>query len=223
MGTLLYPIFEECKKYTLDSYWKDILSDCSINRFPMGARYDPKRNTLTIKTKSHSSVHALPTEPVELYTVLVKIFREELGLKSDREVALQRDKLERIIEARNNAKEGEWKKIKTKLIRDEILMEFTEKLCKEYKLSGTETRKLHSLISLGFQFKSLISDDVVYEDGQITEIRGLEFDEKKKKFFLSSPPIIPNKSDRSTNKDKMYSFLDKFIRSYNTKRTKTNT
>ncbi len=222
---LIYPIFAECKDYTLDPFWQDIFFKCACNRFPRNLRYDNKNHTINIKTpcaggRSKTEVVDITDDPVEIFQVMMLIFREKLGLRSSRDLQTQVLELEDIKEKNKIDLDCDWKKLKPRTLKDELIMNYVMKLIKEHNLEPKESKILLPIIYLGFQYKKLTADHVDYENGVINNIIGLEFDPEEKKFYITNEPKVISKSEKTVQPRRFWRDVDKFLRDYRSKRLK---
>jgi hypothetical protein len=212
---IIFPIFEECKSYTLDSCWIDCFSNFACNRFPPGVRYDAKHGNLVIKIGKTIESIALPEESSQLFTTLMTIMKQKLGMRSTRDLKIQKEEIEHTIKQRNIDLECDFKKIKPKYIKDQLIMNYIISLKEKYTLNPSEYNSVVSLIQLGFQFKSLTSDNVVYQNGAIQSIDGLEYNVKKRKFTIPPYPKVCAKVEKVSTADKFVTGIHKFIKDNN--------
>jgi hypothetical protein len=227
---ILHPIFEECKRYTLDPYWQDIFSGCAKNNFPMGIRYDPVQKNIMIKKDAKKpEVISLPTRKgdtpnaAQLYKVMMQIFKEKLHMRSSRDLQLQKEDMDELCKKNIMDLDCEWKDIKPKHLKDQLLLNYIYYLKQQYNLSPVEIKQAMSTIQLGFQFKSLLPSDVEFS-GTITNIKGLSFDEEKRIFSIpikkTPTQSMLQKNSEKPSTHKFHQLLDKFIRDYNAKSTR---
>lgn len=183
----IFPIFDECKKYTLDEYWQHVFSCCAKNKFPHGLKYDDKQHAVFVKNpklkRVYDTIH-LSKKPETLYKSLIKIFRENLGLRSARDLEIQETEIDRFRKtSEGSAEEHTWQKLK-KYNKDRLLHEFVYSVKEQYQLTPQETKYLMSQIFIGLQFKYIISEDVVYEEGRVIGIKGLTFRKESRTFYF---------------------------------------
>ena len=216
---IIFPLFDECKKYTLDPFWQDTFTSCAINKFPSGIRYDPKHNHIILKTvkptKTTSDIIALSPNPIETFQIMMRLFRDRLNLRSSRDIHLQKEEMETTKKNRTEVETGnDWKKIKPRTIRNQLLHIFVTDLKLKHKLTTLETQNLISVIHIGFQFHQLSSDDVVLENGKITKIKGLDFDKKKRVFHIDRAVSCSNanRSEKTTSTNRFYQSIDRFVK-----------
>ena len=220
---LIYPIFAECKDYTFDPFWQDIFLKCACNRFPKNLRYNNKNSTINIKVpcaggRSKTEVISISEEPVELFQTMMEIFREKLGLRSTRDMHIQALELEDIKNQIKVDLNCEWKKLKPRSLKDELIMNYVMRLTKENDLDPKESKTILTTIYLGFQYKKLTAEHVDYENGVINNIIGLEMDPEEKKFYITNEPKIVSKSEKPAQTKRLQRDVDKFLRDYRSKR-----
>jgi len=222
---LIYPIFAECKDYTLDPFWKDIFFKCACNRFPKNLRYDNKNRVISIKMqcaggRSKSEVMDISDDPIQLFQTMMFIFRDKLGLRSSRDLQTQVLEMEDIKEKNKIDLDCEWKKLKPRTLKDELIMNYVMKLVKENNLNSLESKSLLTTIYLGFQYKKLTADHIDYKNGVINNIIGLEVDADERKFYITNEPKVANKSEKSVQTRRFWRDVDKFLRDHRSKRLK---
>ncbi len=114
----------------------------------------------------------------------------------------------------------DWKKLKPRALKDELIMNYVMKLIEEHDLEPKESRTLLTTIYLGFQYKKLTADHVDYENGVINNIIGLEIDPKEKKFYITNEPKVISKSEKTVQTRRFWRDVDKFLRDCRSKRLK---
>lgn len=220
----IFPIFEECKTYTLDPFWRDKFSEFASNRFPPGMRYDAIHHNLVLKIDGKKSeVAALSEdEPSETFQTMMKILKEKYDMKSSRDLKVQKKAIEEAIKKREVDLDCEFKNIKPRHLKDQLIMDYLAGLKQHHELTNIEFKHLISVVQLGFQFRSLSPSNVDYSNGVVSKITGLTFDEKKRIFTTPSPGPI-SKPEKSTNIDRFYSSVKKFIQDDKNRVKKFNT
>jgi hypothetical protein len=151
---------------------------------------------------------------------MMLIFREKLGLRSSRDLQTQALELEDIKEKNKIDLDCDWKKLKPRALKDELIMNYVMKLIKEHNLEPKDSKTLLTTIFLGFQYKKLTADHVDYENGVINNIIGLEIDPEGKKFIITNEPKVISKSEKSVQTRRLWRDVDKFLRDYRSKRLK---
>lgn len=172
----IYPIFQECKKYTLDPYYQDLLIHCSQGRFPKGIRMIGTDNLL-LNAGGEKKLYNLPLDDVkQSWIIILGIFREKLHLHSDEEFILDPEKINES-KKRNLSmiRASEWKDLKGKKIKDQLLLDYVKSLKSELNLPISDARRLDKLVNLHFNIlRDITGDDIVFKHGKIIDIIPLE-------------------------------------------------
>lgn len=210
---VIFPIFEECKTFTLDSFWRDELGKLACNRFPPGLRYDAAHHNLILKLDGKKSeVHALSEDsPSDAFQTVMKILKTRYDMRSSRDLKVQKKAIAEAMKKRETDLDCEFKNIKPRHLKDQLIMDYLLGLKTQYSLTAPEFKHLVSVVQLGFQFKSLSPNDVVYADGIVSDIQGLDFDEDSRAFITPQTSGPVSKTEKTTSPDKFYSCLKKFI------------
>lgn len=213
---IIFPIFDECKNYTLDKCWMEWFTNFACNKFPPGVKYDPKSRSMILKIDNKpAEIIALPEDPPQLFNTLMAIMKQKLGMRSTRDLKNQKEQIEHAIKQRSMELECNFKKIKPKHLKEQLIMNYIISLKEKYGLTPSEYNIAVSTVHLGFQFKAITADAVVYEDGEIKKIEGLEFDAKKRRFSLPAYAKIPSKVDKPLSSSKFTCGVQKFIKENN--------
>ena len=130
--SVIYPVFLECTTYTLDEYWKRIFTDCSRNKFPSGLMFDGK----VLYISSSCEKVDLPSIPRNIYVLLMKIFRSDLGLVSTRDINVVAPKT--IVDI----SDVEWKKL-PKNVKASLKNKYIKRLEKKYSLNQKEVKGIY--------------------------------------------------------------------------------
>jgi hypothetical protein len=210
---IIYPIFNRYKAFTLDGYWIEIFNSCSLNKFPKGMKYSD--NTIYIKTEKYAQSYKIPRDDIAAFNLLMKIFREDLLLRSGRDNLLDKEQINYMIEKRQlQLKVEDWKKLKPKTLKSHLLLTYVSKIKDENSLSIKEMKQLLSLIETAVQFKHISSSDIILEEGEIKEIKKIKFDSNSRIFKVKEKAVGIKKLKTETVKvqDKLMQNTDKYIR-----------
>jgi hypothetical protein len=207
---IIHERFLRCKAFTFDSYWKEIIHNCAFDRFPKGVTYDQNKNLLHVKQQDMKKIsYPIPEGDVETYELLIYIFKEFIGLKSQYDLIFNRQELDRFKMLADL--DCEWKKLKPRSIKNHILMNFAVSKTQKPK----EAKILYHILQIGFQFKILTNDDIDYEKGVILSINGLEYDSLSKSYRLTNSRKSLPRTDRTLSQNnRLKQFIDKWIREY---------
>ena len=178
---ILYPIFLECSEYIEDRFWESIFEDLAYGKCPYGTYISKNFFCCNYKDKEFS-YKIEKKDPKKLYHDIYDLLTKKLGLMS------QQDKIKKKIDFQNieeEIKEGRknWSKIRKKNIKELLIENYVIEMKNKYSLSLKQVKRLLSIIFIGMVFKIINTKDIIYEDGVIKRIEGIEF--KKKEIILS--------------------------------------
>lgn len=220
---IIYPIFEDCASFTMDSFWKEQFINFARNRFPQGVRYDSNHGNLILKlpgAKGTEVVALSQNSSVDTFQIVMRVLREKLGMRSTRDLKIQKQEMEDIRQQRMYDMNCDWKQLRPRHLRDQLVMDYIGSLKEKYGLTATETKNLVSIIQLGFQFHSLSQDDVDYQEGKVVNINGLTFDKKTRTFSVPEPSKTSAKSEKNSVSNKFQVTADKFLRENTNRKNK---
>ena len=193
---ILYPLFENCAKLTEDPYWKTKFMDCAKGRFPRGYTY--KNNLLTHKKGNKLTKLELSDSMTEVFIATMKFFQMTSGLLSQRDrKKLQEIEEEKILEEMENVNELTWRDIKAEKYREMLLSEFINSVSTRMKFDEEEKREMITTVKKGLMLKYFNADNIIMEEGKITEIQGLFYNKEKNRYEIDKDYI--KEVERYTN------------------------
>jgi hypothetical protein len=196
--------FEICSRYTLDQYWQEVLLSMSKGKYPKEVT---KKDSCTVTV---NQIDISCDDPKIFIPMFLKNMRA-VGHTSPDENALPSDvETEKVKEERKVP--ATWKKIKSKATRNEQLVDYVIRIGEMYKLDAKEKRQLYSSIQLAFFFHQISSDDVISEDGSITSVEGLVFDDKTRLFSFPDKKRKPTCDDEKKKPDKLNSLIESYLK-----------
>lgn len=211
---IIYPFFLECCDYTPDIFWENIFTDLAYGKPPYGTYISKGFLCCTQKKKDFSyKIEKKPTK--EIYDEIYSILTDKLGILS------QNDKLKKrqlFNDAENNLKQDlqSWNNIRKKNIKELLIELYVTRMKEKYSLSIKQARFLLSIIFTAMIFKVITSQDIVYEDGKIKVIQGIDFINKK---LIIEKDLYNLKIDFNLeivkDKELMSETWDKFIKDLN--------
>lgn len=171
---LLYPFLLECCQYSSDSFWKHIFEDLAYGKSPYGVYI--YKDCLTCNFKGKEFSYKLEKkDPQTLYEEIHDLLNQRVGILSELERSRKRDTFNRL-EKENVINKHSWTSIKHKSIRDMLLEKYVIKVKTEHNLTMTHAKKLLSVIFVGLLFKVITHRDIVFEEGEIQDIYGVDID-----------------------------------------------
>jgi hypothetical protein len=109
---------------------------------------------------------------------------------------MQQERMKESLLEMKKAQTANWAIIsRRKKIRNSLLATFMERQAKKYNLTTLEFRQLNETINTGFILGYFGSKNIMVENCNISEIKGLIFDSKARRFSLD--PAYRNKSTRN--------------------------
>jgi hypothetical protein len=177
---ILYPIFLECSEFIEDGFWESIFEDLAYGKCPYGTYISKNFFCCNYKDKEFS-YKIEKKDSKKLYNDVYDLLTKKLGLLS------QQDKIKKKIDFQNieeEIKEGRknWSKIRKKNIKELLIENYVIEMKNKYSLTLKQVKRLLSIIFIGMVFKIISTKDIIYEDGVIKRIDGIEF--KKKEIIL---------------------------------------
>lgn len=216
---IFYEIFLECEKFTLDNYWKKIFNNCAKGKFPKNTRYNHEDGIIIYRDENNNNVLVnLPENPEKLYKVLIDIFREKLGLFSPLDFHFKKEEIDALKDSESVDLDCEWKKIKPKFVKDDLIMNYILKIKEEFNLSYPQAKKIFVTINLGIQSKKITSEDFDFRDREIKDIRGVIFDPRTKKVHITNTSKKVSSSSEKNNSGinrKFTSSIERYFKDYN--------
>ncbi len=210
-------MFEDCKSYTYDEYWREVFVNCAHNKFPRGVSFNARKNTLFVR-QSHGrggETIPLPRETPAVFTTMMTIFRTTLGMQSPTDQLQTKRDLEKSSIAVNM--DSEWKQI-PRYLQDELLAQFVVKLAASRGFSAKEKQTFYSFVELHIQLKNILPGDVVYANREIQSIRDLKFDKATRCYTVrlaDRESITAAKSSADAKKDRFIKIVDHYIKGIN--------
>jgi len=172
---IIYPIFLECCKFTTDKFWYNTFEDLSYGISPYGTYFSHDLLCCNFKKKTFS-YNIIGKNSETIFYEIYELLREKVGLMSETERRVKQLDTEGIISRLKSAR-ASWGSIKKKNLKDLTIEIFVSEMKVKYSLSIAQSREIMMFIKLGLVFKSISADDIVYLDGKIQSINGIEFSE----------------------------------------------
>lgn len=184
--TIHYNNFELASQSIDDNYWKETLHNCAKKKFPRGFEF--REGILKHKTNNISI--ALPDDPYHLAQTAIYFFQENGKLYSSKDISIKKKRDEEIILAQLLNASNNWTCIsRSKNRRSTYVRDYVER--RFISFSQQIRDEIYTQINVGFETKYITKDHVLFENGQITFIDGVDSDGHK--VFLSRP-LPPKKT-----------------------------
>jgi len=214
---IIYPVFLECLQFTNDFFWENIFEDLAYGKTPYGTYINKDFLCCNYKDKEFS-YKIERKEPEQLYNDILFLLGKKLGILS------LKDKNNKQIDFKNIENElkecrKNWSNIRKKNIKDLLIERYVLNMKDKYLLTFKQAQELLSHIFIGLVFKVISVKDIKYNDGVITSIEGITFENKKinmeKNIYDNEIEfrkcIIIDKNEMSENWYKYISNLKKIV------------
>ena len=202
---VVYPIFQECTKLSKDEFWIKLFDDLSRAKCPKGVMIfngiissTYKRNGFSYNFKDEKLT------PEKLMDELPTLLKKSVCIYSAKDISNNEDTInDANSEYLNIISINDWKKVKNKKMKENLITNFTIKMKKKYKLNINSTKKLYTLIKDSYDvYKTHKSDDFIMKNDKLHKIYDIEYNEELKCFEnlrLESEEENKTKNKKSTN------------------------
>jgi hypothetical protein len=178
-----FQIFDDIMKLQTDPYWISFFDECAIGKLPRGFKFMNNIIYYRVKTKT---MELMVSENIEEAEIMIKKFiYEHAGIISPIDLKIKRESEETRMYNISAIDNIQWSSIRNEKDQSVILSFFIEAVKDYYNLNFEECKSLYQLIKLGLISGYLTSENIVMENGSITEIIGLEYIEKEKRFIIN--------------------------------------
>lgn len=193
---MIFPIFEQCKGWTLDPYWMKLFDDCAKGILPTGVKMG--KDTIIINKVSHK----LHTDSLENFKLITQLF-QTIGYSSDIDSQISRHTNTTIVSG--------WKDIRSKNFKTSLILQYVIDSSKKHGIPLTKAKTLLSHINLGFLLKQIQPDHVIFEDGKIVGIYGISYSSGDFTIQFFEPAV---KTTEAPHIDKINQNLERYIKEY---------
>jgi hypothetical protein len=192
---VIYPIFAEASELTEDRFWKSILNDASIGKFPKvfyfvngTLSYKLKNKIVTVNIDMKNARNALD--------ILCTFMRDRAGILSDIDM-IEKNKEQRIrMSIIADVEINSWSQIKCKTHRSILIAKIVSSISNIYDLDKNASSNLEDLIRLGILAGYFNNTTIHVENGYITGIDGLIYNGEGS-YNIDTNNIIVKKAPKS--------------------------
>ena len=176
---VIYPIFLKCICYSEnDTFWKETFEELSYGICFQGSYINKGFICSNVKGKEFT-YKFIDKEPEKIYNDITKLFKEKLNIMSKNDRIILINEFEEVEKNLKNIKNSDWNDIKKKSLKDILFQNFLIKSKKKYELSDYQLKKIYNSINLALMLKSIKNTDIIYDKGEIKEIKGISFSKGK--------------------------------------------
>lgn len=180
---VIYPNFLKCLCYSQDDFWKETFQEMSYGNCYQGSYISKGFLCSNVKGKEFN-YKFIDKEPEKIYNDITKLLKEKLNIMSKNDRQLLLSEINNANKELSKLREMDWGEIKKKSFRDILFQNFIINAKKTYDLKDYQLKCLYNVINLGIILKSIKNSDITYENGEITEIKGITFTKGKYEILL---------------------------------------
>jgi hypothetical protein len=175
---LIHPVFLSASKFTDDIFWKQIYEDLAYGKTPYGSYFSKGFFCCNFKNKEFS-YKIDDKSPEKLYVDILNLLQNKLGVYSSSDKARRIADFEKLEKEIKDIRSNKWTNIKKKNARDFMIENYIVDMKNKYNIPDKELKKLHLYINVGIIFKTISHKDIIYEDGKIINIEGIDYKDNK--------------------------------------------
>ena len=182
-----HPIIIKCVQYIDDEFWADIIEDMAYGTYPKD--FSVRNNSLSFKKSNTRLINLSLIDTDDFESLSHKI----IGFISSNANMYSADDIRnsRIIEAhqrqidKENIQNITWKSIKSKNVQALHIFNYAIDLSNRYNINSDH---VNSLLTFAIFMSDMIShEDIIFENGVISHIEGLVYDEENDIIYIDRP------------------------------------
>jgi len=205
---ILFPIFQECILYLEGDFWKKFFDDISRGKKTKNILINNK--TICTSTKRGGFTYDYTGKDAKLISEELKNILINIGICSDEDIKSNNSIKVASNEYLKLTEENEWKKVKNKKMKDQLITDFVISQKSKYKLNWECAKNLYSLIvNSFFVYKTHKSEDVVMNESKIEKIQDIVWNEQLN-IFVNNRLNDENDYDINKNKKETNTLLNKY-------------
>lgn len=210
---ILYPVFQECLSLIKDDFWIKLFDDLSRGKCPKGVMlYNGVLNS-TYKRNGFTYSFSEKTADI-IVKEIPEILKKTVCIYSKNDIINKENDLSDANNAYSIMKlTDNWKKIKAKKMRENLITNFCLDMKRKYKMTYPNAKHLYDTIRDAlYVYKTQKSDDINMKNGKIESIDDIEYSDKYGCFINLRE--IDETNSKKIKKNKNYSVLDNKWRNY---------
>jgi len=173
-------VFADAAYHTTSPYWKQMLLDASMGKFPSG--YSFRDGVVTYRSKRGASKQdkmVCPSDPTALAAVYTQFLKRTSGIMSENEQSVHSG-MDAVVPTR-------WSQVRSATQRKQMLEAYVNERCTAVGLTSTKARTaaMHTLL-LGFCLGAFPAVHMS-PDGRIAGVDGFDYSEEARKFVFKKP------------------------------------
>ncbi len=211
---VIYPLLQQCSAIQEDDFWKSLLCDLSRGKCPKGILIYNGLISSTNKRNGFTYNINDKVDPEETAEELINLLKKNACIYSSNDIQSKETSIQEFKTEYEDLKNTDsWKKIPTRKMKENLIINYVFKLKKKYKLNNNKAKELYdnikgSLFDYGSSHKS---DDVIMKGGEIYKILDFEYDEELKTVYNTRYETFEEKIKAVSKKDILGSKWEKYI------------
>jgi hypothetical protein len=201
--TIEFQLFENIKDQEKDQFWYSFFEDAAVGKLPRNFKYI--NGILSYKNKNKNNEIIIPETILEASAFVKAFVNENAGIISPLDIKEKKAIDEKYNNEMNNIEIDNWKQIKNDKQQGILISIFIQEVSELYNLNIEERTKLFQKIKLGLLSGYLNNTNIVMENGVISFIEGLEFEDETREFNINTSLCkivkVPKKYNSTTTLD----------------------
>jgi hypothetical protein len=212
---VVYPIFQECSKLVKDDFWIKLFDDLSRGKCPKGVMIYNNVLSSSLKRNGFSYNFIENKTPEVLVSEIPEILKKSVCIYSEKDIINKENIIQDATQEYMSAKSTDnWKKIKSKKMKENLITNYCLEMKKKYKMSYYNSKVLYDTIKDAlYVFKTHKSDSIVMKNGKIDYIKDINYSEDLA-FFLNEREIEDENITKNNKKNKNENVLDTKWKNY---------
>lgn len=203
---IIYPIFYECSKQFKDEFWIKLFDDLSRGKCPKGVMIYNGVLSSTYKRNGFSYSFADITDPNKIVEEIPELLKKSVCIYSNKDII---NKESDLTDANNEymtvKNEDNWKKIKVKKMKENLITNYCLEMKQKHKLSFNHAKNLYTTIKDSlYLYKTHKSDSIIMKNGKIDYIEDIIYNENLNCFINMRE--IEDENIKKNDKKKMKLF-----------------
>lgn len=191
---IIYSILLDCSELVSDEYWKQFYKDLATGKSTKGIYIT--NGIIQTSNKRNGFIYSITDKtPETIVKELHHLLITHTNICSKKDISKKLQIIKQIEDEINYYKSCKWSSIKRKNYRNMLLVEYCLYLKRKYNLSWTNTINAYKIIIFAFDSKTHSSNDVVYNNGKVTNIYDIIYSNES---MINTRQIIEDIKDTDT-------------------------
>jgi hypothetical protein len=209
---IIFPVIQECIQYLEGTFWETFFDDLSRGKKTKNIIINNK--CISTTTKRGGFIYNYSDKDAKTIAIELKNILLSIGIYSDEDIKSNDNIKNASNEYLKMTEENEWKKIKNKKMKEQLITDFVISQRNKYKTSWNIAKDLYSLlIDSFFLLKTHKPNDVIMNGGKIENIIDIEWNNEIKLFINSRINYDENENKNKKDSNTLLNKYTKYITS----------